>query len=190
MRSLSHHSPAAFIASLCSSGYGSISDHHLSHAVQTFNATVSPSDAIQTDGLVSSPVHQKQLSSKIDIHQFNSILIASSVADKARLLPVSSPHAASWLSVVPSEGLGLHLEPSVFQVAVKWWLGLDTSNGSQCALCPNSTLDPLGHHATTCKKGGDVVIRHNHLRNVLVETCRRAHLGVKVEMGSKSRVER
>ena len=122
--------------------------------------------------------------SKIDIHQFNSILIASSVADKARLLSVSSPHAASWLSVVHSEGLGLHLEPSLFQVAVKWWLGLDTSNGSQCTLCPNSALDSLGHHATMCKKGGDMVIRHNHLHNVLVETCRRAHLSVKVEMGS------
>ena len=183
MRSLSCHSPAAFIASLYSSGYGSISDHHLSHAVQTFNAFVSPSDAIQSDGLVSPPVHQKQLSSKIDIYQFNSILIASSVADKACLLSVSSPHAAFWLSVVPSEGLGLHLEPSVFQVAVKWWLGLDISNGSQCVLCPNSALDSLGHHATTCKKGGDVVIRLNHLCNVLVETCRRAHLSGMVEMG-------
>ena len=91
MRSLSRHSPAAFIASLCSSGYGSTSDHHLSHAVQTFNASISPSDAIQTDDLVSPPVHQKQLSSKIDIHQFNSILIASSVADKACLLSLSSP---------------------------------------------------------------------------------------------------
>ena len=97
-------------------------------------------------------------------------------------MSVSSSHAASWLSVVPSEGLGLHLEPSVFQVAVKWWLSLDTSIGSQCALCPNSALDPLGHHATTCKKG-DVVICHNHLCNVLVETCRRAHLSVMVETG-------
>ena len=184
MRSLSLHSPAAFIASLCSSGYGSPSNHHLSDAIQTFNESVSPSDTIQSDGLVSSSVHQNQLSSKIDIHQFNNILIVSSVADKARLLSVSSPHAASWLTVVPSEGLGLHLEPSVFQVAVKWWLGLDTSNGSLCALCPNSALDPLGHHATTCKKGGDVVTRHNQLRNVLAETCRRAHLSVKVEMGS------
>ena len=73
---------------------------------------------MQTDGLVSSPAHQKQLSSKIDIHQFNYILTASSVANKARLLSVSSPHAASWLSVVRSEGLGLPLEPSVFQGAV------------------------------------------------------------------------
>ena len=178
MRSLSRHSPAAFIAFLCSSGYGSISDHHLSHAVQTFNASVSLSDAIQTDGLVSSPVHQKQLSSKIDIYQFNSILIASSVADKARLLSVSSPHAASWMSVVPSEGLSLQLQPSVFQLAVKWWLGLDTSNSSQCAQCIRSPWSP--RH----KKGGDMVIRHNHLCNVLVETCHRAHLSVKAEMGS------
>ena len=29
-----------------------------------------------------------------------------------------------------------------------------------------------------------MVIHHNHLRNVLVETCCRAHLSVKVEMGS------
>ena len=184
MRSLSLHSPAAFIASLCSSDYGSPSNHHLSDAIQKFNESVSPSDAIQSDDLVSSTVHQNQLSSKIDIHQFNNIMIISSVADKARLLSVSSPHAASWMTVVPSEDLGLHLEPSVFQVAVKWWLGLDTSNGSLCALCPNNALDPLGHHATTCKKGGDVVTRHNQLRNVLAETCRRAHLSVKVEMGS------
>eukprot|EP00731_Ephydatia_muelleri_P009826 Em0005g412a len=184
MRSLSLHSPAAFTAFVCSSGYGSPSNHHLSDAIQKFNESVSPSDVIQFDGLVLSTVHQNQLSSKIDIHQFNNIMIISSVADKACLLSVLSPHAASWLTVVPSEGLGLHLLPSVFQVAVKWWLGLDTSNGSLCALCPNNALDPLGHHATTCKEGGDVVTRHNQLRNVLAETCRIAHLSVKVEMGS------
>ena len=85
---------------------------------------------------------------------------------------------------VPSENLGLHLDPPVFQVAIKWWLGLDTSEGSQCALCPGSTLDHLGHHAVTCKYGGDVVSRHNRIRDILVETCRRAHIGVKVEVGN------
>ena len=33
-----------------------------------------------------------------------------------------------------------------------------------CALCPGSVLDPLGHHVLTCKRGGDVVSRHNKLR--------------------------
>ena len=108
----------------------------------------------------------------------------SSIADKAHLLSVSSPHAGLWLSVAPSEGLGLHLDPSQFPVATKWWLGLDLSYGSCCPLCPDIALDPLGHHAVTCKRGGDVVSRHNKLRDILAESCRQAHLGVQVEMGN------
>ena len=77
-----------------------------------------------------------------------------------------------------------NLDPSQFQVAIKWWLGLDLSYGSCCPLCPEIALDPLGHHAVTCKRGGDVVSRHNKLRDVLAESCRRAHLGVQVEMGN------
>ncbi|KAL5487296.1 hypothetical protein EMCRGX_G019879 [Ephydatia muelleri] len=182
-RSLSHHSSAAFI-SLCSSGFGLQSSHHLSQAIETFNSLVSPADAVSVESLLTSSVSQKYLSGKLDDRVFNILLNSSSVADKARLLSVSSPHAASWLSVVPSENLGLHLDPPVFQVAIKWWLGLDTSEGSQCALCPGSTLDHLGHHAVTCKYGGDVVSRHNRIRDILVETCRRAHIGVKVEVGN------
>eukprot|EP00731_Ephydatia_muelleri_P019436 Em0012g261a len=52
-------------------------------------------------------------------------------------------------------------------------------------LYPNwQKLDPLGHHALTCKHGGDVVLRHNSLRNVFVESCHRACLGGQVEVGS------
>ena len=45
-------------------------------------------------------------------------------------------------------------------------------------------MDPLGHHAATCREGGDVVLHHNHLRDVFVELCHQAHLRVKVEEGS------
>ncbi|KAL5518207.1 hypothetical protein EMCRGX_G003898 [Ephydatia muelleri] len=31
--------------------------------------------------------------------------------------------------------------------------------------CPNTALDPLGHHAVTCRHGEDVVIYHNRLRD-------------------------
>ena len=47
---------------------------------------------------------------------------------------------------------------------------------------------PLGHHAVTCRQGGDVVMHHNHhnqLRNVIVDLCHSARLGVKVELGSR-----
>ena len=43
---------------------------------------------------------------------------------------------------------------------------------------------PLGHHALTYKRGGDVVSCHNKLRDTLAEACCRAHLSVKVEAGS------
>ena len=41
-----------------------------------------------------------------------------------------------------------------------------------CPLCPGNSLDPLWYHCVTCKRGGDVTLRHNALRtcNVLFNT--------------------
>eukprot|EP00731_Ephydatia_muelleri_P011027 Em0005g1613a len=183
LRSLSHHAPAAFIASLCFSGLGSISHVHLLQSLEIFNSSVHQSDNIQIGSVLEKLPSQKTLSSILDNNLFRVLQGSLSIADRARLLSASSPHASSWLTVTPSEGQGLHLDPPVFQTALKWWLGLDTTEGSICALCPDKMLDPLGHHATTCKRGGDVVFRHNKLRDILAETCRRAHLSVQVEAG-------
>ncbi|KAL5506838.1 hypothetical protein EMCRGX_G008585 [Ephydatia muelleri] len=121
---------------------------------------------------------------QVDDYLFNHLLNLFTLADKARLLSISSHHASVWMSVTLSASLGLHLNPPVFQVAVKWWLGLDISEGSQCALCPGNALDHLGHHAVTCKYGGDVVSCYNGIRDILVETCRRARIGVQVEVSN------
>ena len=61
---------------------------------------------------------------------------------------------------------------------------METSYASNCVLCPDSALDPLGHHAATCKRGGDAVLRHNKLRDILVESFHQAHIHVQVEAGS------
>ena len=87
--------------------------------------------------------------------------MTSSPANEARLLSSSAAHAGSWLSVVPSVGLGLHLESYEFHTAVKWWLGMNTTARLSCPFCPDIALDPLGQHAVSCRHGGDVVIRHN-----------------------------
>eukprot|EP00731_Ephydatia_muelleri_P030964 Em0022g478a len=65
---------------------------------------------------------QRILSQRLDDHSFGLVIAAATDADKARLLSTSAPHAASWLSVVPSVGLGLHLDPNELQIAVMWWL--------------------------------------------------------------------
>ena len=114
LRSLSSHAAAAYIASLCSSDFSSLSSLHLTSAIGKFNSSVSPSDVVSVESLAQRPPIQKALSAKIDDFQFNQLFNSSSLADRARLLSISSPHASSWLSVVPSEGLGLHLNPDQF----------------------------------------------------------------------------
>ena len=75
------------------------------------------------------------------------------------------------------------MDPAEFQVALKWWLGVDTSPHLQCPHCPDHQLDPLGHHALTCQGGGDAVLRHNSLRDVIAQFCHRARLGGQLEVG-------
>ena len=73
-------------------------------------------------------------------------------------------------------GLGLDKECYEFQTAVRWWLGVGVGAWDCVSLCTDVALDPLGHHAVTCRHGGDVVVRHNHF-------CQRAHLSVSIEKG-------
>ena len=82
--------------------------------------------------------------------------------------------------MVPSAALGLHLEPSEFLVALKWWLGRHdlSMQGFIMSTLPRHRIDPLGHHAVTCRRGGDVLMRHNRLRDVIVDFCHSARLGV------------
>ena len=56
--------------------------------------------------------------------------------------------------------------------------------GSRCPSCSTQSLDPLGHHAVTCKYNGGVVSRHNQLRNTFLESCRQAGVGGQMEVGS------
>ena len=52
LHSLSHHAPAAFIASICLSGRGSDSHAHLLQAIEMFNSSVHPSDIIHISSLL------------------------------------------------------------------------------------------------------------------------------------------
>ena len=56
MRSLMLHAPAAYIASVCTFGYGLQSLTHLTHAVEMFNVCVAPADKISLDSLASSNI--------------------------------------------------------------------------------------------------------------------------------------
>ena len=72
---LPHFEPRVFAPSLVS-------------ATQMFNSFLPPSEAINAEALLLTPVTQKSLSSKLDDYLFKVLLDMSSITDKARLLSV------------------------------------------------------------------------------------------------------
>ena len=66
------HAPAAYIASVCSSGYGHT--HLTAHVVEIFNSCVAPSETTSLDSILTSPLGQKALlPSKLDDLQFHAL---------------------------------------------------------------------------------------------------------------------
>ena len=186
---LSLHSPAAYIASAIASDCSSPQSKHLLHAIDLFNASVSSTDELTITTFSTSKLTQNFLSAKLEDHQFTKLFVNASLPDGACLLSISSPHSSAWLSVTPSPRLNLQLDPSEYQVANKWWLGLPVSQGHFCSQCISHSLDFFGHHALSCKNGSDVVSRHNRIRDTLFEFCQRVCLGAQLEAGSSLRHE-
>ena len=82
LRSVSHHSLAAYIASLCFSGFGNMEHKHITHAVDIFNSIVSPSEVITVASILASHKQHRALSQKIEDYQFSVLFEASTLADR------------------------------------------------------------------------------------------------------------
>eukprot|EP00731_Ephydatia_muelleri_P030242 Em0021g765a len=120
---------------------------------------------------------------KIEDNSFQTLLINSTVCTRARLRAVSASNANAWLRAIPCIHNDLALEPQEMQVLLKWWLGLPVfSADSKCPFC-SSALDPDCHHALTCRSGGDVIARHNKLRDCVANLCSKACLSPQLEKG-------
>ncbi|KAL5489251.1 hypothetical protein EMCRGX_G018321 [Ephydatia muelleri] len=65
----------------------------------------------------------------------------------------------------------------------------ETSDGCCSPSCIVHNGNPLGHHALTCKSGGDSIFRHNSLRDAFWESCKLACIAGQIEAGSGLDVE-
>ena len=153
----------------------------LKEAIAFYNSKVDPADAMTFESVTSSPPQQHHLSGKIEETFFKTLLNNSSVCTRARLRAVSATNANAWLRAIPSIHRDLALEPHEMQVLLKWWLGIPiSSTDSKCFLC-SKTLDPDGHHALTCRSGGDTIVRHNKLRDCFANLCSKACLSPQLQ---------
>ena len=107
LRRLALHCSAAYLASVNKADCSAPLDELTLQAVTLFNRLVPPASSISEESLLEPCSSQKDLSSRIDDHQFDQLCLISTPANRARLLSVASCHASSWLAVIPSRGINL-----------------------------------------------------------------------------------
>jgi hypothetical protein len=116
--------------------------------------------------------HTPQSVASFDFDEKRHALLVSKAPNEReaqRLRRCAQPHANGFITAVPSEedGRDTLLKPRVFRTAVAYRLGLPVLDKDiPCPLC-KQTINIYGDHATCCTRNGDIIIRHNTLRNLI-----------------------
>jgi len=120
-------------------------------------------------GLPEKYLSQKDASFEFD-EKMHAYLVDSSDARGAqRLRRAAQPHACGFITAVPSDedGKDTLLRPRNFRIAVAYRLGMKVLDEDiPCPLC-KQIINTFGDHATCCTKQGDLIVRHNSLRNLV-----------------------
>ena len=117
---------------------------------------------------------QRKSQEELDNSAFDNLLgkQSCSIREKARLQSLSQPKSGAWLSAAPVPALGLHLSSNEFRVALKYRLGVKVyENERKCPFCKSGTLDVMGDHAVSCHGRGDMISRHDRIRDKIISAC-------------------
>jgi hypothetical protein len=107
---------------------------------------------------------QKYLTLQIHQSIFIDMLKKGTERDKARILSAGGPGSSGFITALPSEP-SLYMTNDQMVTAMKLRLGLPvlpTFDGIPKCSCSNH-LDALGDHILVCKKGPEVIHRHNSI---------------------------
>jgi hypothetical protein len=117
------------------------------------------------------PAHQPQsvASAALDRATMDGLISRADKRDSQRLRRLDVDHANAWISATPAsvDGKDTVMEPRVYLTCARRLLGLPVfSSPVPCPLC-KQTMDVYGDHALCCKKSGDLITRHNRVRNLI-----------------------
>ena len=69
------------------------------------------------------------------------------------------------------------IRPVAFRVACRFRLGVPVCHvGAPCPCCMHTLLDAYGDHAICCTTTGDLIVRHNRIRDLVDKIAREGHL--------------
>ncbi|GJZ78586.1 hypothetical protein Tco_0643423 [Tanacetum coccineum] len=93
-----------------------------------------------------------------------------------------APHAQDFLLAIPIDGLGQHMSPVEYRTILKYRLMIPLFPvDAVWPVCRKACLDSVGEHAVHCKELSGFKCRHDMVRDVLFDICRRAGISAKKE---------
>ncbi|GJZ83759.1 hypothetical protein Tco_0648932 [Tanacetum coccineum] len=93
-----------------------------------------------------------------------------------------APHAQDFLLAIPIDGFGQHMSPVEYRTILKYRLIiLLFPVDAICPICRKACLDSFGKYAVHCKELSGFKYRHDMIRDVLFDICRRAGISAKKE---------
>ena len=121
---------------------------------------------------------QQRIQEQFDNTALSNLLeCQTSTREKARLLSLSLPQSGDWLTAAPIPALGLHLQPNEFRAALKYLLGVPIYDSDRrCPYCKSAILDIFGDHAVSCHGRGDIISRHDRVRDTIMTASSSANL--------------
>ena len=148
----------------------------LGSAIVRINATL-PDSAVYAipaeDDEEAKPARQQTLTHAIAQYKADTLRNSCAPLDRARLHAYSAPGCSRWLNATPSPTLDKHLTSNQILTLLGLQLGVDVVEGwTVCRLC-GMVMDTKGIHCLSCTVGGDLIARHNDVRDLLYKfSCR------------------
>ena len=90
---------------------------------------------------------------------------ATTEAERARLLSVSSEGASDWLHAIPIPSLSLHLDTMSLHIACGLHLGATLCHPHECNC--GEMVEPNGRHGLKCKKAWGQKTRHEEVNQLI-----------------------
>ena len=181
LRSTHQHAAGAYLASvggcarLCSeldAGYWLDHSGDVAAALSAFNNQVDPAQHLTVASALE--LSQKEFSRRIDDAGWQHQLRSAPLVAQATLSSEASPGGRAFLTCVPFGRT--RMEPAIFTAELRVRLGIaEATADTWCPKC-DAVLDTQGHHSGMCVAGGERVLRHNALRDLVFSWAERGCL--------------
>jgi hypothetical protein len=163
IRPTQRHAPGAFISSITN-------NEHLNHnTVEDMQSSIDEAwntiNNKYAQFKIPNILKQGNMSTAIDECKLHELSNNSNALDQRRLKSCQAPHSNSWAQAFPVRAQNTFFTDAEFRFSCLHWLGADiTPVNTSCMVC-TQPITPKASHTVKCLSRGDIIIRHNALRD-------------------------